>query len=137
MQPPPPYFGLAVEPSLENRCGQRRAYMQGRQASVLEAVFASGWHNHRLTRAECRLLSVEPDFCRSVQNCQHFLDGMEVGGGSPAGIAELLEYAKVLRARQCRHKHARHDPDAPLIEWLARMVYDVHPASALCLFALR
>ena len=111
--------------------------MQGRGAGVLEAVFASGWHNRRLTRAERCSLSVQPDFCLSVQNRQHFLHGVEVGRGSPAGIAELLEYAKVLRARQCRHKHARHDPHAPLIEWLPRMVYGFHPASALCLFALR
>ena len=80
---------------------------------IAESVFAACRYDHRLIGARDMTLVFHPDFGIALHDRQDFLDRVQVSGRSLAGVAPLLEHAKLRRAGEHRYAHPRPHPFAP------------------------
>jgi hypothetical protein len=124
--PPPLHLALVVEGGLEDGCGQRGLHVQRVCAGIAEAVPAAGRDDHRLTCRQRGAVVFDPHLGGSVQDSEHLLDGVQMGGCAATGHAPLLEQADLHRAGEGRDAHARRHTGAPFVDVLPLVIDDLH-----------
>src|SRR5262249_9007135 len=72
------------------------------------------------------VLVLDPNLGFPVEDREDFLDRVQVGGRTLAGITPLLEHAKLRGASDGRHLHTGDDAGPPLFARLTTVIDDAH-----------